>query len=285
VTTDHHSNFFEYDLLKSESAEEVILCLKRHFARYGIPQSVISDNGPQFSSSMFRKFAAEWKFEWQPISPGNSQGNGLAEVAVRSVKNLLRKADHTGEDPYIGLLNIRNTLTEGLDTLPAQRLLGRATQTFLPAKLQGHDFSAKEALAKDNAHLKRHSSGKEMAPLTEGTFVRVQPIDGAKIWQEGRIKQRISGRAYETTMPNGKVLRRNRRMLRCKEKSSHSFPPLQPMPMGAPGGDPQKPKEGPETSTADPRPPAPTEAESPAVPVVTLSGRHVQKPKYLKDFV
>ena len=57
VTVDYWSNFYEVDQLKSPEATPVIMCLKRHFARHGIPDVVISDNGPQFSSSALTEFA------------------------------------------------------------------------------------------------------------------------------------------------------------------------------------------------------------------------------------
>ena len=42
--------------------QEVINHLKAIFARHGIPETVISDNGPQYSSADFSKFAHEWGF-------------------------------------------------------------------------------------------------------------------------------------------------------------------------------------------------------------------------------
>ena len=52
VTIDYYINFWEIDRLPSTKATTTILKLKGHFARYGIPDQVISDNGPQFSSKV-----------------------------------------------------------------------------------------------------------------------------------------------------------------------------------------------------------------------------------------
>lgn len=54
VTTDYYSTFWEVDQLKSLSSSQVILKLKAHFARHGIPQVLITDNGPQFSCERTR---------------------------------------------------------------------------------------------------------------------------------------------------------------------------------------------------------------------------------------
>ena len=56
VTTDYYSNFFEVDKLVSKTSKEVIDKLKPHMARHGIPDKMVSNNGPQFSSQEFKKF-------------------------------------------------------------------------------------------------------------------------------------------------------------------------------------------------------------------------------------
>ena len=53
VTIDYFCNFWEIDRLPNTKAVTTILKLKSHFARYGIPDQVVSDNGPQFSSKEF----------------------------------------------------------------------------------------------------------------------------------------------------------------------------------------------------------------------------------------
>ena len=47
VTTDYYSNFFEVDRLYNTTSKEVICRLKAHLARHGIPDRMVSDNGPQ----------------------------------------------------------------------------------------------------------------------------------------------------------------------------------------------------------------------------------------------
>eukprot|EP00918_Siedleckia_nematoides_P068218 GHVU01148538.1.p1 GENE.GHVU01148538.1~~GHVU01148538.1.p1 ORF type:complete len:917 (+),score=68.85 GHVU01148538.1:344-2752(+) len=121
VTVDYHSNFFELDKLRSTTSDAIKNVLKQHFARYGPPEILVTDNGPQFTSSMFKTFIKEWEINHNTISPGHSQSNGAAEVAVKIAKRILRKCGATGEDVHIALLNLRNTPSEGLNTSPSQR--------------------------------------------------------------------------------------------------------------------------------------------------------------------
>ena len=59
VTSDYSSGFFELDHLRSTSSVHVIRKLKAHFARHGIPEQLVTDNGPQFVSRDFLTFSKE----------------------------------------------------------------------------------------------------------------------------------------------------------------------------------------------------------------------------------
>ena len=50
-------------LKSTSSSQEVIQKLKARFARFGIPDELNSDNGPQYANSEFKKFAREWGFQ------------------------------------------------------------------------------------------------------------------------------------------------------------------------------------------------------------------------------
>ena len=49
ILVDYHSGFFEIDQMTSTSSAACIHKLEVHFARYGILETVISDNGPQYA--------------------------------------------------------------------------------------------------------------------------------------------------------------------------------------------------------------------------------------------
>jgi hypothetical protein len=65
VTTDHYSDFIEVDFFTSTTANIVVECCKRNFARHGIPKAVVTDNGPQFISVEFGNFAIPSTGEWK----------------------------------------------------------------------------------------------------------------------------------------------------------------------------------------------------------------------------
>ena len=53
VTVDFYSDFWELDELTSTNTSNIILACKSHFARYGVPDELVSDNAPQFISTEF----------------------------------------------------------------------------------------------------------------------------------------------------------------------------------------------------------------------------------------
>ena len=66
---------------------------KEMFSEHGIPETVRSDNGPQFASHQFAKFAKEWN---TTSSPRNPRSNGQAKAAVKVTKGLLTYAKYSG---------------------------------------------------------------------------------------------------------------------------------------------------------------------------------------------
>jgi hypothetical protein len=59
----YYSKFFEVSKLTGTSAAATIKHIKPHFAPYGIPEEVVSDNGPQFNCAEFKEFANKYEFK------------------------------------------------------------------------------------------------------------------------------------------------------------------------------------------------------------------------------
>jgi transposase InsO family protein len=230
ITVDYCSNFFEVDFLSDTLSDTVITKLKHHFARHGIPDTLISDGGPQYTSNAFQKFSQQWQFQHVITSPGNSKANGAAEAAVKVAKRLMRKCHAAHEDPYLGLLNLRNTPTEGLDISPAQRLFGRRTKTIMPTTFSNlrpsfENNKATELQDKKRAKWAERTGHhrRELRPLAVGEPVRLQPTaPHQREWRPATITRQLPYRTYEVVTPEGRTLRRNRQLIRPTQ-ASHSL--------------------------------------------------------------
>ena len=261
--TDYHSGFFELDYLPDTTSETVVGKLKNNFSRHGIPHTLVSDNGPQYASAVFRIFAQNWHFVHETSSPGNSQANGAAEAAVKIAKRMLRKCKASKEDPYLGLLNIRNTPTEGMATSPAQRLFGRRTKTLLPTthnqlKPGGPaDFREQSGCqrTKFKSVLNSDHPRRDLRRLNVGETIRMQPLEhGRREWTEATVHKALSSRSYDVITATGRHYRRNRRHLRpsrpSEQDTTHDRAD-RPERMIPPSGVPRDRAHDPETVTVE----------------------------------
>ncbi|KAJ8290613.1 hypothetical protein GJAV_G00015280 [Gymnothorax javanicus] len=204
LVVDHYSDFWEIDVLPDLSAETTIKRCKAQFARYGQPDRVISDNGPQFACTQFRQFAVEWGFEHITSSPRHPKANGKAEAAVKIAKNLCKKALRDGEDAWKAILQWRNTPTEGMDSSPAQRLMARRLKSALPvvdALLEPRvvtDVVDKLRHRKQVSKLIYDRTAKDLPELAVGEAVRMKPLPGDRtgIWRRGVCLQKAAPRSY-----------------------------------------------------------------------------------------
>ena len=60
LVVDYLSRYPEIARLSDATSKVVIEHMKSFFSRHGIPEEVRSDNGPQYSSAAFAKFASEY---------------------------------------------------------------------------------------------------------------------------------------------------------------------------------------------------------------------------------
>ncbi|XP_064483051.1 uncharacterized protein K02A2.6-like [Ornithodoros turicata] len=209
IVVDYYSRYPELVRLHSLSREAIVNHCKSIFARHGIPEVVISDNGPQFSqssSSPFARFSTEYGFRHVTSSPGYPQSNGLAEVAVKIVKMSMKKT----KDPYKSLLAYRaSPLKNGYS--PAELLMGRRLRTNVPvAQLQlvpyTPDYKKVAAFETKNKrdeerHYNRGHGVRELPPLGVGTDVWVIDLQRKGVVQ-GQTPQ---PRSYSVSTEQGEV--------------------------------------------------------------------------------
>ena len=75
--------------------ETVIEKMSVTFARQGVPEDVLTDNGTQFNpfheSKVFKKFQETYGFHLSTRSPSYPQSNRLAKLAVKIAKKIFLK--------------------------------------------------------------------------------------------------------------------------------------------------------------------------------------------------
>jgi transposase InsO family protein len=233
ILVDSYSGWFEINTMTSTSSSAVIGKLKSHFARNGIPSTLCSDNGPQYSSHEFAKFADDWGFQHITSSPKFSQSNGLVERAVETAKGILNKAKSSNTDPYIALLNYRNTPRDCVLGSPAQRLMSRQLRGLLPIatkKLEpAHDNRqiARQLCKKrvqQKAYYDRNARAVPLPKLKEGDVVRINT--GKRFEKLGTVTKKCpEPRSYVVKTDQGEYRRNRRDLLHVQEQdSAHQQP-------------------------------------------------------------
>ena len=92
VATDYFSKWIEADAFSSIKDRDVTLFIwKNVVCRFSIPRSIVSDNGPQFDSRVYRDFCQELKIKNLYSTPRNPQSNGQAEAYNKTLLTALKK--------------------------------------------------------------------------------------------------------------------------------------------------------------------------------------------------
>ncbi|UYV77931.1 K02A2.6-like [Cordylochernes scorpioides] len=215
VVIDYYFRFPQMVQLDRLTASVVVRSCKSIFARHGIPETVVSDNGTQFGAAReFANFARQYGFQHVTSSPRFPQSNGMAEAGVKIAKLILKK----NQDPSLGLLEYRSTPLEN-GYSPAELLMGRKLRTTLPIApenlnpklVDSQTLKRKEGRRRKDmkSRYDRRCGATDMEELSEGDTVWITDM---RTW--GIVKQKASTpRSYLVDTPVG-TLRRNRFHLR-----------------------------------------------------------------------
>ena len=92
VAIDYFSKWVEVEAYASIKDKDVKRFVwKNIVCRFGIPQAIIADNGPQFDSFAFKDFCAELHINNLYSTPRYPQGNGQAEATNKTLLSELKK--------------------------------------------------------------------------------------------------------------------------------------------------------------------------------------------------
>jgi len=92
VATDYFTKWTKAVPLKNMTHREVIEFITEHIIhRFGIPQTLTTDQGSSFISKEVREFAESYKIKILNLSPYYAQANGQAESSNKILIRLIKK--------------------------------------------------------------------------------------------------------------------------------------------------------------------------------------------------
>ena len=220
-------------------AEGLISCLRNYFARFGVPIELASDGGPEFTAGATSRFLSQWGVTHRGSSAYLPQSNGRAEVAVKSVKRLLRSNvgpnGSLNTDKFLqAILQLRNTPDPDCHLSPAQVIFGRPLRdSFAFAtrleKYSNHNilplwrdaWQEKESALRQRYHRTTESLQEHCRPLVplsigDRCYVQNQTGNYPKRWdRSGTIVDTLGHDSYLVKIDgSGRLSKRNRRFLR-----------------------------------------------------------------------
>ncbi|UYV80443.1 K02A2.6-like [Cordylochernes scorpioides] len=237
LVVDRYSGYPEVFTLDPPTAINVKNKLRETFARFGIPETMMSDNGPPFRSEIMTDFCIRWGIKQLFSSPHLHRSNGLAERNIQTIKNQLIKCRDEGSDPYLAILAYRNTPKNDLPS-PAQLCLSRSLRCQIPRITPLYRPYQTNWRSIENAKRKRQSSMKEQYDRNSKSYPKVNVGEDAwcqihprETWTPVKISaQADSPQSFEVVTPSGNRLIRNQQFIRPRdggyEKSQLSSEPI-----------------------------------------------------------
>ena len=133
VVVDAYSKWLEVHRMKSITSTATIERLREMFATHGLPATLVSDNGSNFTSSEFQGFMKKNGIKHIKVAPYHPASNGLAERAVRIFKEGYEKMEDGSVQTKLSrfLLSYRTTPHSTTGVPPAELLMKRRLHTHL----------------------------------------------------------------------------------------------------------------------------------------------------------
>ena len=199
ILVDSHSKWIEAIPMKSTTASDTIEVLEEIFASIGLPETLVSDNGPQFTSVEFKLFCKDNNIRHLYSAPYHPSSNGLAERGVQTVKMMLKKNSGGSLQSRLNrsLFAYRSTPNASGKT-PAEIMFGRQIRTKLTSlRPMDNDVKMKGATTSDR-----------QLSVGQNVLFRMYK-DNKSYWYPGKIVQKFGNVMYNIQDSKGLLHKRH----------------------------------------------------------------------------
>lgn len=193
---DSHSRWLEVFKLKNVTSLDIIKCFRKLFSSYGICRIIVSDNGPQFTSTEFREFCEMNGVKHIRSTPYHSRSNGLAERVIRTFKTRFKKTSNQFSNQehqlQVFLFTYRTTIHRATGCTPAKLFLNRELSTLFD-RLKPDHINDVESL-KSKFYHDRFSRHRDFE-IGDNVWIK-RGID--QTWRPGTIEDKTGPLSYRT---------------------------------------------------------------------------------------
>ena len=223
VVVDAHSKWVDIHKTTGTSTKDTIKWLCRSFSNFGLPVSIVSDNGPCFTSEEFRLFMKNCGIRHITSAVYKPATNGLAERMVQTFKSSLKKSTEPIQitlDRF--LFNYRMTPHSTTGVSPAELMFGRKLRCRLD--LLWPTLSDKVA-AKQQGQRKNHTNVPRKVDLSisDPIMIRNYAQRGSR-WLPATVNEKTGPLSYRCKLSDGGVVKRHQDQIHLRSRSPP--PPL-----------------------------------------------------------
>ncbi|XP_029947498.1 uncharacterized protein K02A2.6-like [Salarias fasciatus] len=210
VAVDAHSKWPEVAVMSNITSEKTIQTLREMFCRFGLPEQVVTDNGPSFVSKEMEDFLQSNGIKHILSSPYHPSSNRLAERMVQTVKHAIKASK--SESPLkqrldTFLLKYRNTPHPTTGTSPAYLLMKRRLRTRLDLlRPATPETSVHE---KQQKQVDRRAKRSKDRQFSVGDAVLARNYTSKEKWTSATVVQKTGPVSYHVYTQDNQTWRRH----------------------------------------------------------------------------
>ena len=235
IIVDAHSKWVDIYKTGGTTSAETIKCLSHSFATFGLPVSIVSDNGPAFSSQEFKLFSNNCGIKHITTAVYKPSTNGLAERMVQTFKQAMKSSK---EPPQLAmdrfLFNYRLTPHTTTGVSPAELMFGRRLRSKMDLLWPTEGLSVRVSKKQETQKRYHTRRPREVQLKSEApVMVRNYSKYGGR-WAPANVRDQTGPVSYRCQLENGSLIKRHQDQIHSR--APQSLPPIvsprsQPLPV------------------------------------------------------
>lgn len=213
VVVDAHSKWVEIFPTNGPSTAETVKALRHCFCQLGLPVTVVSDNGPCFTSKEFKDFLDSNGIRHVTSAVYKPSTNGLAERMVQTFKSALAASKQTYTvllDKFLFKYRITPHTTTGVS--PAELLFKRKLRCRLDL-LYPNEMVANRVCQSQESQKRHHTGSPRHLDLEPQTPILIRNYAAGPKWKPAIVHQKHGPISYRCQLEDGRIIKRHQDQL------------------------------------------------------------------------
>ncbi|XP_055714357.1 uncharacterized protein K02A2.6-like [Phlebotomus papatasi] len=232
LVIDAFSKWPEIFKTRSMTTAHTISRLREIFARFGLPETLVSDNGTQFVNEMFSHFCKTNGIVHLRTTPYTPASNGQCERLVDTFKRSLEKQKNSQQslDDALQqfLANYRVTPNENAPEgkSPSEIIFSRKIRTIFDLLRDTPEEPIRRNEKMEEEYNRRHGAKKRIFEKGEEVYAKIFSPGRSFKWTPGVVIERRGSVQYNIRLGNGTIIRSHTNQLKHRFSETQDALPL-----------------------------------------------------------